>query len=66
MPVCKWCQTSIRKMTGDEKKPDNLASWIHMTGYYQCPGSRSEYDLATYDPRGAESQADGWASGAGI
>jgi hypothetical protein len=46
---CKLCSTPIRKQTGDEFKPDNLACWIHTTGFYQCPSSRSEYDLATPD-----------------
>ena len=49
MNFCGLCKTPIRKQSGDESKPDNLACWIHVTGYYQCPGSRSEFDLATYD-----------------
>ena len=50
MPLCKWCQTPIQKIAGDEGKPDRVSCWIHTTGFYQCPGSRSEYDLAEYDP----------------
>ena len=53
---CKWCKTPIRKMAGDENKPNNLACWTHETGFYQCPGSRSEYDLAEYDPKEEEKQ----------
>jgi len=46
---CKLCSNPIRKQAGDEAKPDPVACWIHTTGFYQCPGSRSEYDLATPD-----------------
>ena len=46
---CKLCSNTIRKQLGDEDKPDSIACWIHTTGFYQCPGSRSEYDLATPD-----------------
>jgi len=48
---CLLCSQPICKIKGDESKPDHLASWIHVTGNYQCPESRSEYDLATYDPK---------------
>ena len=50
MNHCLLCKEPIRKVTGDESKPARLACWIHETGRYQCFGSRSEYDLATYDP----------------
>jgi hypothetical protein len=46
---CQICKTPVRKMAGDESKPDRLACWTHVTGFHQCPGSRSEYDLATPD-----------------
>jgi hypothetical protein len=39
MNLCRWCHTPIKQ------KDDG--SWVHENGFYQCPGSRSEYDLAT-------------------
>ncbi len=50
MNLCGLCKMPIRKQAGDESKPDKLACWIHLTGRYQCPNSRSEYDLATFNP----------------
>jgi hypothetical protein len=66
MSICKWCKTPIRKMTGDEQKPNSLACWIHITGFFQCPDSRSEYDLATYDPKMSEERIEQHVAGAGI
>jgi hypothetical protein len=51
---CKLCGNSIRKLLGQESTPDSLACWIHLEGHYQCPGSRSEFDLATFDREEAE------------
>jgi hypothetical protein len=52
-------------MQGDESKPDKLACWTHETGYHQCPGSRSEYDLAEYDPDSVTEETE-YVAGAGI
>jgi hypothetical protein len=51
MILCKLCHTPIRRDEGQEGKSDKDACWIHVTGFYQCPKSRSEYDLAEYDPK---------------
>lgn len=48
---CELCGTPIRKIDGDESKPDDKACYTHVGGSYQCPGSRSEFDLATPDRR---------------
>jgi hypothetical protein len=55
MNLCKLCRQPIRKTLGHESRPGSLACWVHTTGRYQCPGSRSEYDLATYDPASDDS-----------
>ena len=68
MYICKWCSTPIRKDVGEEDRDDRLACWIHVTGFYQCPDSRSEYDLATFDPNAIaqDSGSEEWTAGAGI
>src|ERR1700679_1030542 len=48
--LCRLCQNPIRKIAAHHLRPNEKASWVHETGFFQCPGSRSEYDLATYDP----------------
>jgi hypothetical protein len=65
MILCKLCHTPIRRDEGQEGKSDKEACWIHVTGFYQCPGSRSEYDLAEYDPAQVASVA-GSTDGGGI
>ena len=53
-------------MNGEEDRPNQLACWIHETGYYQCPNSRSEFDLAEYDPSFNEAQEEMLIDGQGI
>lgn len=52
-PRCLLCRQPIRKQPGHESRPDTLACWTHVTGSYQCAGSTSEFDLATFDPNEA-------------
>lgn len=46
--LCKLCHTPITQ--------EASGAWIHETGFYQCPGSRSEYDLAEPDLDGPLSE----------
>lgn len=50
MSLCRICHEPIRKLAGHESRPDTLACWTHVEGGYMCRGSRSEFDLATFDP----------------
>ena len=47
---CLNCQTPVKK--------EERGGWIHETGFYQCPGSRSEYDLAQPDLSPAREKVD--------